>query len=248
MQINAGSCCCGQAPPPPPPVVHHHCDGCDVMPAQWKVILPDQPYKPTCVPDDCPNFAKNNILNYAGGADGCTWLTPQTTNCDGYGRPMFYWGFHYGSDFGQNNPFWALKSPCFQQINFPTVFTALYLYQPATQSVISAAVANGGAGYALGDIITLAGGTFTQTAVLTVTGEVGGVVQAVAVTAQGLYTAVPANPVAQGATSGAGTGATFNVNFQPTPFNCLGANTLLLRIDLSSCRGLYPPTITIQPA
>ena len=81
---------------------------------------------------------------------------------------------------------------------------------------ISATVAAGGAGYAIGDTITLTGGTFTTAIVLTVTGVAAGVVTTVAVSNPGLYSVDPANPVAQGATSGVGAGATFNVVWNVT--------------------------------
>ena len=91
--------------------------------------------------------------------------------------------------------------------------------------VIAAAVANGGTSYNVGDIITLASGPNTQPPIgapvqLQVTAESGGVISAVSVIAivngsdppaGGSYFAVQSNPVAQGSTSGNGTGATFNL-------------------------------------
>lgn len=94
--------------------------------------------------------------------------------------------------------------------------------------VTAAAVAAGGTGYAVGDVITLASGVATsppigapaQLVVSTIGG--GGAVTAVAVVNQvagaaspqgGSYFAKQTNPVAQGSTSGAGTGATFNLTF-----------------------------------
>jgi len=109
--------------------------------------------------------------------------------------------------------------------------------------VTSAVVASGGSGYAPNDIITLTTPSFTftqapfpgvsatvtmnvgapaQLQVLTVDG--GGSLLTVAVVNQvqgeatpigGSYFSVPANPVAQGSTTGVGTGATFNLTFGP---------------------------------
>jgi hypothetical protein len=96
--------------------------------------------------------------------------------------------------------------------------------------VTAAAVAAGGSGYVVGDTITLAMGPNTalpigapaQLSVATIGG--GGAVSSVLVVNQisgeatplgGSYFAVQANPVAQGSTSGVGTGATFNLTFGP---------------------------------
>lgn len=93
--------------------------------------------------------------------------------------------------------------------------------------VTAAAVAAGGSGYAVNDFITLATPPSTSVpigapAVLQVTGVAGGVVTTVAVVNQiqgestplgGSYFAVQTNPVAQGSTTGVGTGATFNLTF-----------------------------------
>ena len=96
--------------------------------------------------------------------------------------------------------------------------------------VTAAAVAAGGTGYAVGDIITLAAGLSSnppigapaQLQVLTVAGGViltVGVVSVLngeATPLGGSYFAAQTNPVAQGSTTGAGTGATFNLTFGST--------------------------------
>jgi hypothetical protein len=82
---------------------------------------------------------------------------------------------------------------------------------PLKQAAASAAaVAAGGTGYNVGDTITLPGGC-----VLTVLTKTGSAVATVSVTTPGSYTqsTIPTNPVAQSATSGGGTGATFNLTF-----------------------------------
>lgn len=97
----------------------------------------------------------------------------------------------------------------------------------AFRPVTAAAVAAGGTGYAVGDEITLASGLTTNPpigapAILRVLTAPAGVVGTVEVVSQiinsvpphgGSYFAVQTNPVAQGSTTGNGTGATFNLTF-----------------------------------
>ncbi|RTM13897.1 MAG: hypothetical protein EKK33_08980 [Bradyrhizobiaceae bacterium] len=77
----------------------------------------------------------------------------------------------------------------------------------------AATVAAGGSGYAVGDTITLTGGTAISQAVLTVATLSGSAVATVTVTYPGFYTVKPSDPVAQGSTSGSGSGATFNMTW-----------------------------------
>lgn len=71
----------------------------------------------------------------------------------------------------------------------------------------SGTVQSFGAGYAVGDTITLAGGTYVRPAVLTVTQvKANGVIGAAAVTDPGQYLVAPASPVGQASSSGMGTG------------------------------------------
>lgn len=79
--------------------------------------------------------------------------------------------------------------------------------------VTSATIAAAGTGYAANDQITLTGGTFTQAAVIKVLTVSGGIPQTIQVLTPGTYTVFPTNPVAQGTTTGSGTGATFNLTF-----------------------------------
>lgn len=93
--------------------------------------------------------------------------------------------------------------------------------------VTAAAVAAGGTGYAEGDLIVLALGPVTSPpigipAVLQVTGVAGGVITSVEIVASiygedtpqtGGYFSPQANPQGQGATTGVGTGATFNLTY-----------------------------------
>ena len=93
--------------------------------------------------------------------------------------------------------------------------------------VLTAAVANGGTGAAVGDIITLAAGLSTNPPIgapvqVQVATQAGGVITSVNVipvlnggTTGGSYFAQQINPVAQGSTTGAGIGATFNLTYGP---------------------------------
>ena len=96
--------------------------------------------------------------------------------------------------------------------------------------VTAATVASGGSGYVVGEIITLASGPNTSPpigapALLQVTAAPGGVISTVSVVSQvpfettplgGSYFAPQTNPVAQGSSTGSGTGATFNLTFAST--------------------------------
>jgi hypothetical protein len=104
----------------------------------------------------------------------------------------------------------------------------------------SAAVQSAGSGYAVNDTITLTGGTVLRNTVLKVATLSGSGVASVTVLDAGLYSTNPSNPVAQGSTSGVGSGATFNItwtadNFMSaydgstitTLWNDLGASTYM---------------------
>lgn len=79
-------------------------------------------------------------------------------------------------------------------------------------SATAAAVQAGGSGYAVGDTITLTGGTGFN-AVLTVATLSGSAVATATVTYAGFYSVKPSDPVAQGSTSGGGSSATFNITW-----------------------------------
>ena len=78
-----------------------------------------------------------------------------------------------------------------------------------TSSPDSANVVTGGSGYAIGDVLTVTGGSGTATQ-LTVSAVSTGAITAVTVSTPGSYTSFPANPVT--VTGGGGAGATFNLN------------------------------------
>lgn len=84
----------------------------------------------------------------------------------------------------------------------------------ATLKAVSAVINAAGADYQAGDTITLAGGTATTVIILTVD-TVGGTgdILTFTISVAGNYSDIPANPVSQSATSGIGTGATFDVTW-----------------------------------
>lgn len=88
----------------------------------------------------------------------------------------------------------------------------------------SVAVQAGGSGYAVGDTITETGGTAISQAVLTVATLSGSAVATATVTYPGFYTVKPSDPVAQGSTSGSGSGATFNVTWAAQFANSIVTN------------------------
>lgn len=80
-------------------------------------------------------------------------------------------------------------------------------------SATSATVQAGGSGYGVGDTITETGGTSITQPVFTVATLTGTAVATVTVAYPGFYSVVPSNPVAQGSTSGLGTGCTLNITY-----------------------------------
>lgn len=83
-------------------------------------------------------------------------------------------------------------------------------------------ITSGGSGYSVNDVLTFTGGTFTTASQLTVTAVSSGVITAVNITTNGLYTVVPVAPIA--VTGGTGTGATFTVTWDGTAEYDLFAN------------------------
>lgn len=95
--------------------------------------------------------------------------------------------------------------------------------------VIAAAIVSGGTGYSIGDTVTLPAGPNTSPPIgapakLLVTGVTSGAITTVSIIGVldgsttalgGSYFAVQSSPVAQGSSSGNGTGATFNLTFGP---------------------------------
>lgn len=106
---------------------------------------------------------------------------------------------------------WAFRS---RQVVFPNDGNPHYVkfdFGTNTRTYTLAQVNKnaGGSGYVVGDTITLAGGTFSTAAMVTVIQVSAGAVAAIEVSNIGAYS-VSTTTFTQGSTSGAGTGATFN--------------------------------------
>jgi hypothetical protein len=78
------------------------------------------------------------------------------------------------------------------------------LIRPWTFAVASVAVVNGGSGYVLGDVLSLAGGSASMPAQFTVSGVSGGVITALGIANAGVYASLPALPAMLSGGSGAG--------------------------------------------
>jgi hypothetical protein len=87
------------------------------------------------------------------------------------------------------------------------------LVNSAVFQAATATVAAGGSGYAVGDRIVLTGGTAVTQPILIVATLSGSAVATLTVAYPGNYSVVPSNPVAQGSTSGSGTGCTVNLTY-----------------------------------
>jgi hypothetical protein len=96
-------------------------------------------------------------------------------------------------------------------ISAPTTAGGVQATATVPIGVASFTVSNGGTGYAVGNVLTMVGGTFTVAGTCTVSAVSSGVITAVTATSTGTYTAAPTNPAS--VTGGAGTGATFTLNF-----------------------------------
>lgn len=101
------------------------------------------------------------------------------------------------------------------------------------QVVLTAAVAAGGAGYSVGAVLTVSGGTTEDPARAKVTAVSAGVVTAVQLVDAGGYAATPSSPAAT-TSSGAGTGCTLALTF--------GAQ--LLQVPRSGMTDRYGATVS----
>jgi len=115
----------------------------------------------------------------------------------------------------------------------------------SSSKLTSVVVAGGGVDYAVNDTITLTGGTASTQAVLKVLTVTGTAVATVQIVNAGSYTSFPANPVSQGSSSGAGTGATFTITGTYPWFNLKGtANTVQNATLVKSTNSFIPLTTT----
>ena len=83
--------------------------------------------------------------------------------------------------------------------------------QPQNYVAVAATPTAGGAGYAVGNVLTVVGGARTVPVQLTVATVAAGAVTGVTISAAGAYTSIPASPAS--VTGGAGAGATFTLTF-----------------------------------
>ena len=104
------------------------------------------------------------------------------------------------------------------------------------QLLATSTIAAAGSGYAIGDTITLVGGTSSVTAVLTVATLSGSGVATFTVTTAGIYTVLPTNPIST-TSSGAGTGFTLTGSW---------ALTATLPVTLAGSGYVEQPTVTIS--
>lgn len=175
--------------------------------------LPQAPFTPgttissAAVNSDFSDIA--NALTASISADGQTPITG-TLKQDSGTLALPPWTFTADTSAG-------MFLPAAGKVGLVVGSKGIYLNSVAI-TVTAAAVAGGGGNYAVGDSITLTGGTFLKPAVLQVATLSGSAVASVTVTDGGLYTAAPSNPVSQGSTSGGGSGATFNLTTASTSF------------------------------
>lgn len=101
----------------------------------------------------------------------------------------------------------------FAVINMHPTSVDIYLdCIPSNYGSQLATVASGGTGYAVNDILTLVGGTFTEAGTFKVTTiDASGVITGVTFVGAGTYTVAASSPVST--TGGTGTGATLTVTF-----------------------------------
>lgn len=84
-------------------------------------------------------------------------------------------------------------------------------YTDVDKEATAVAINGGGTGYAVDDVLTVSGGTYTTQTTLTVTSVSGGVIDGIEITEPGQYSVIPSNPVS--VTGGTGSGATFNMTY-----------------------------------
>ena len=116
-------------------------------------------------------------------------------------------------------------------------------FSAAPNLSVGAAVASGGAGYVVGDSLTVQGGTFTTPAQLMVTQiGTGGAIASVTASNAGNYSVLPGSPAA--VTGGTGSGATFTIS-QNITAQITGGTVGGQIIEFSTTRGsLLPPSKT----
>jgi hypothetical protein len=97
-------------------------------------------------------------------------------------------------------------------ISAPTTAGGVQATVAIGTGAITQAIAGGGTGYTVGNILTVSGGTFINSAQQQIRVDTvsSGVITGISVSSFGQYTTLPTNPVA--VTGGSGSGATFNLS------------------------------------
>jgi hypothetical protein len=122
-----------------------------------------------------------------------------------------------------------------------TIITAL-----GSGTVLSAAIATAGTGYAVNDIVTVLGGVYGNSpATFTVTAVSSGVVTALSLTFAGEYTSNPANPVST-TTNNAGTGLTLTLTFGTGTGNT--GNYVVSGSQTVTSRTMYALNFSVLPS
>lgn len=181
-------------------------------------------------------------LVYITSLPGTPENTSPATELWQRGQPRPPWAYEYQYPVDCLRPCWIIPAASVGYAGsvpittaptggVPLSYTPAVVYKVGVDQfypVTAAAVAVGGSGYAVGDLITLASGAVGSPpigapAILRVAtiGGAGAVATATVVSqilgadpaAGGSYFNTQSNPVAQGSTTGAGTGATFNLTF-----------------------------------
>lgn len=149
-----------------------------------------------------------NTINYGGGTRTANYISVRFMT----DAPEF--DFTLGNRGGKAM-LWVDGQPMSRTTPYVVPSNTAYAYHKVsfgadalTYMVESATVTAGGTGYAVGDIVTLSGGTFTAAAQIFVSAVSSGVVTGVIPLVAGNYSAVPASPVGQDTTTGSGTGLT----------------------------------------
>lgn len=138
-------------------------------------------------------------------ADGQTPLTGAMKGVNGsLGAPS--WSFN-------NDPASGVYLPAVSQLGLVAGGGGVLLRLGQSFASGAPTVSAAGNNYVVGEQITLTGGTFTNPVVVQVATLSGSGVATVTLVDAGRYTTLPSNPVAQGSTTGAGTGATFTVSW-----------------------------------
>jgi hypothetical protein len=135
-------------------------------------------------------------------------------------------------------------------VSAPTLANPVQATASATLQCVTNAVAVGGMGYAVNDTITLSNGV-----ILKVTAVTAGVITTAGIQSAGSIASgsVPANPVQQASTSGAGTGAKFTLTWGLGPLtignvgNGYATANLTVTGGGGGTGGSYTPVVTIWP-